>query len=141
MRREHLEDAISHYQQVINLDSEYPGIWFNLGFALRRLQRFDEALEAYRHSIQQEPDDIRPYSEMTAIYMNKGDKRQAGAIIEQGVRANPESPHLHALFASVLSELGDQRAAQRELAEAEVIDPELEIVARVRQQLQTAKKK
>ncbi len=78
---------------------------------------------------------------MTAIYMNKGDKQQARATIEQGVRTNPASPHLHALFASVLSELGDQRAAQRELAEAEAIDPDLEIIARVRQQLQAAKKK
>jgi tetratricopeptide (TPR) repeat protein len=141
MRREHFEDALSHYEQVSKFNPKYPGIWFNQGFAQRRLQHFDEALEAYRRSIQLEPDDIRPYSEMTAIYMNKGDKRQANAIIEQGVRANPESPHLHALFASVLSELGDQRAAQRELAAAEAIDPNLEIVARVRQQLQVAKNK
>ncbi|MBV9257940.1 MAG: tetratricopeptide repeat protein [Ktedonobacteraceae bacterium] len=140
MRREHLEEALSHYQQVTNLDPDYTGIWFNLGFAQRQLQHFDEALEAYRRAIQQEPEDIRPYSEMTAIYMNRGDKRQAGIIVEQGVRANPDSPHLHALFASVLSEQGDQRAAQRELAEAEAIDPDLEIVARVREQLQAAKK-
>ena len=140
MQREHFAEAISHYQQVIDLDPKYPGIWFNLGFAQRRLQRFDEALEAYRRSIQQDPDDIRPYSEITAIYMNRGDKRQARAIVEQGIHANPESPHLHALFASVLSKLGDQRAAQQELAEAEAIDPDLEIVVRVRQQLQAAKK-
>jgi Tfp pilus assembly protein PilF len=78
---------------------------------------------------------------MTAIYMNKDDKQQARAIIEQGVRANPDSAHLHALFASVLSTLGDQRAAQRELAEAEAIDPDIEIIAHVREQVQAAKKK
>ena len=141
MRREQLEEAIPHYERVIQLDPEYTGIWFNLGFAHRHLQRFDEALEAYKHAVQQEPNDMRTYSEMTAIYMNKGDKQQARAIIEQGVHANPDSAHLHALFASVLSTLDDQRAAQRELAEAEAIDPDIEIIPRVRQQLQAVKKK
>jgi tetratricopeptide (TPR) repeat protein len=141
MRREQLQEAIPHYERVIQLDPEYTGIWFNLGFAHRHLQHFDEALEAYKRAVQQEPDDMRTYSEMTAIYMNKGDKQQARAIIEQGVRANPDSAHLHALFASVLSTLDDQRAAQRELAAAEAIDPDIEIIARVRQQLQAAKKK
>ncbi|MBA2392612.1 MAG: tetratricopeptide repeat protein [Ktedonobacteraceae bacterium] len=141
MRREQLEEAIPHYERVIQLDPEYNGIWFNIGFAHRHLQHFDEALEAYKRAVQQEPNDMRTYSEMTAIYMNKGDKQQARAIIEQGVRANPDSAHLHALFASVLSTLDDQRAAQRELAEAEAIDPDIEIIARVRQQLQTAQKK
>jgi tetratricopeptide (TPR) repeat protein len=141
MRREQLQEAIPHYERVIQLDPEYTGIWFNLGFAHRHLQHFDEALEAYKRAVQQEPDDMRTYSEMTAIYMNKGDKQQARATIEQGVRANPDSAHLHALFASVLSTLDDQRAAQRELAAAEAIDPDIEIIARVRQQLQAAKKK
>lgn len=141
MRREHFEDAITRYQQTSKLDPEYPGIWFNLGFAHRLLEHYDEAMEAYRRAILQEPADIRPYSEMTAIYMNQDEPRQARAIIEQGVRANPESPHLHALFASVLSELGDQHAAQRELAQAEAIAPDLEIITRVREQLQAARKK
>jgi tetratricopeptide (TPR) repeat protein len=141
MRHEHFETAIAHYQHVTGLDPEYPGIWFNLGFALRQLKRFDEALEAYRRAIQQEPDDVRSYTEMTAIYMNKGDQRQARTMIEQGVRTNPESPHLHALFASVLSEQGDQQAAQRELAQAEALAPDLELITRVRDQLQAAQKK
>ncbi len=141
MRREHFETAITHYQQVSSLKPDYPGIWFNLGFAQRQIQRFDEAMEAYRRAIQLEPDDIRPYTEMTAIYMNQGDQRQARAIIEQGVRTNPESPHLHALFASVLSELNDPHAAEQELAQAEALNPDLELLTRVREQLQAAKKK
>jgi tetratricopeptide (TPR) repeat protein len=141
MRRGQLEEAIPHYERVIQLDPEYTGIWFNIGFAHRHLEHLDEALEAYKSAVQHEPEDMRTYSEMTAIYMNKGDKQQARAIIEQGVRTNPDSAHLHALFASVLSTLDDQQAAQRELAEAEAIDPNIEIVARVRQQLQATQKK
>jgi len=56
------------------------------------------------------------------------------------VRANPNSAHLHALFASVLFEIGDQHGAHRQIEEAERIDPQLEIVQSVRQYINKAKK-
>ncbi len=141
MRRDQIEKALPHYQRVAELNPNYTGVWFNIGFAQRLLEHFDEALEAYRRAIRQEPGDIRPYAEMAAIYMNNDEKPQARAIVEQGVAANPASAELHALLASVLSEMGDQRTARRELATAEALNPDLEIVARVREQLQSAKKK
>jgi hypothetical protein len=48
---------------------------------------------------------------------------------------------LHALFASVLFELGDVRGAQHEIKEAEEIDPELPIVRDVRQYIDKARKR
>lgn len=135
MRRERMDEAISHFQRVVELNPDYSGIWFNLGFAHRLLGDFDAAELDYQHAIQQEPHDIRPYSELTAIYMNTNKERQARAIVAQGVSANPDSAHLHALYASVLDALGDKRAARRELAEAEEIDPSLEIVQSVHLQI------
>ena len=140
MRREQLEKALAHFQRVTDLSPDYAGIWFNVGFAQRLLGRFDEALEAYRRAIRQEAGDIRPYAEMMAIYMTNNEIQQARAIAEQGVSTNPGSAELHALLASVLFEMGDQRNAQRELANAEAIDPDLEVIARVRAQMAAKKK-
>ncbi len=140
MRREQIEEALSHFQRVTELSPDYAGVWFNVGFAQRLLGHFDEALEAYRRAIRQEPTDIRPYAEMMAIYMNNNEIQQARAIAEQGVSTNPASAELHALLASVLAEMGDQRNAQRELATAEAINPDLEVIARVRAQLAAKKK-
>src|SRR5450755_2741081 len=140
MQREQLEEALSHFQRVTELSPDYAGIWFNIGFAQRLLGRFDDALEAYRRAIRQEAGDIRPYAEMMAIYMTNNEIQQARAIAEQGVSTNPASAELHALLASVLSEMGDQRNAQRELANAEAIDPDLEVIARVRAQMAAKKK-
>jgi tetratricopeptide (TPR) repeat protein len=140
MRREQLEKALAHFQRVTELSPDYAGIWFNIGFAQRLLGRFDDALEAYRRAIRQEAGDIRPYAEMMAIYMTNNEIQQARAIAEQGVSTNPASAELHALLASVLSEMGDQRNAQRELANAEAIDPDLEVIARVRAQMAAKKK-
>ncbi|HEY7415454.1 MAG TPA: tetratricopeptide repeat protein, partial [Ktedonobacteraceae bacterium] len=122
-------------------NANYPGIWFNLGFAYRQLGNFEQADAYYQRAIQNTPTDIRPYAERIAIAMNQGDKQQARTIAEQGITANPDSASLHALLASVLQEMGDQRAAQQRLAEAEAIDPDQPLVQNVRQQLQQAAKK
>jgi len=143
MRRERMDEAIPHYLRVAELDPAYPAIWFNLGFAHRLLGRFDEAKTYYQRAIQVDPNDVRSYSELMAIAMNQGDAQQAREIAERGVQANPDSATLRALLASVLIEIGDINEAQRQLAQAETIDPALEIIQRVRQQMQahTAKKR
>ncbi len=141
MRRERMADAIPHYQRVTETAPDYPGIWFNLGFANRLLGNFVEAEPAYKRAIELEASDIRPYSELTALYMNEPNHEKAHAIIEQGVRANPSSAHLHALFASVLLELGETRNAQRELQTAETLDASLDIVKSVRQYMNEKAKK
>ncbi|HLZ59264.1 MAG TPA: tetratricopeptide repeat protein [Ktedonosporobacter sp.] len=141
MRQERMAEAISHFQRVIEIRPDYPGAWFSLGLAQRLLGRLTEAEESYIRSLQMEPGDIRAYSELIAIAMNQGDKQKARTLAEQGVQANPNSAHLHALLSSVLFELGDQRGAQRQIELAEAIDPELEIVQGVRQYMQKAKKK
>ncbi|GAC1433952.1 MAG: hypothetical protein PVS3B3_01960 [Ktedonobacteraceae bacterium] len=141
MRRERTAEAIPHYQRVTEIDPNYPSIWFSLGFANRLLGNFTEAEQSYKRGIEIEPTDIRLYSELTAIYMNRPDQALARAIVSQGVRVNPESAHLHALYASVLSELGETRNAQQELQEAELLDSSLEIVQAVRSSLHEKTKK
>jgi tetratricopeptide (TPR) repeat protein len=141
MRRERINDAIPHYQRVAELAPSYPGVWFNLGFAYRLQGQLDDAEASYRRAVQLEPGDIRVYSELIAIYMNRDEKQRAREIAELGVRANPDVAQLHALLASVLFEMGEARGAQRELQEAERLDPEQEIVKSVRQYIHSAKKK
>ncbi len=141
LQREHMEEALLHYQKVADLDPDYTGIWFNIGFVHRLLEHFTEAEEYYYRAIQKESSDIRPYSELTAISMNRGDQSKARDIAEQGVRARPDSAHMHALLASVLLETGDQQRAKQEIEEAEAINPEEEIVKRVRQYMNVQKKK
>ncbi len=141
LRRERIAEAIPHYERVASINPQYPGVWFNLGFAHRLLGHSAEAEQYYQQAIRATPEDFRPYSELTALYAGSSDMPRARALLEQGITANPESAQLHALLASLLFEMGDRRGAQRQLDEAESLDPELEIVQRVRQQLHTVKKK
>jgi tetratricopeptide (TPR) repeat protein len=141
MRRERMDEAVAHYRRVADINPRYPGIWFNLGFAYRLLGQLDEAEASYKRALEVEPENEMSYTELVALYMNRQKAEQARTIAEQGVRANPDSAMLHALFASVLAELGDMRGAQREIKEAEEIDPELPVVREVRQYIDKAKKR
>jgi len=141
MRREQMNEAIPHYKRVVESNPQYPGIWFNLGFAHRLLGELEEAEKCYQQAIQADPHDIRACRELAAIYIGAGQLAQAQTIIEEAVQTNPESAHLHDLLASVLFDQGDPRAAQRELEEAERIDPELEVVQRVQQYVHSLKRK
>ncbi len=139
MRLERMNDAIPHYQRVTEIDPRYPGVWFSLGFANRLLGHFEEAEKNYLQGLQVEPGDIRMYSELTAIYMNRSEQEKARAIMEQAVRINPDSAELHALLASVLFEAGDRREAQRQLEAAERINPTADLVESVRQHISSSR--
>jgi tetratricopeptide (TPR) repeat protein len=133
MRREQMGKAITHYQRVTELSPHYSGSWFHLGFAHQLLGHFAEAEAAYRRAITEEPYDIGSYSQLIAMYMKQGHLSKARESAEQGTRNNPGSADLHALLASVLFEMGEVRDADREIAEAEQLNAELEVVKSVRE--------
>ena len=101
----------------------------------------DEAEKLYLHAIEVDSSDPRLYSELTAIYATRGELDKAIDLLERGLRTTPDSPILHALIASTLFEKGNRREAQRHLETAESIDPELELVKGVKEQMSGRHKK
>jgi tetratricopeptide (TPR) repeat protein len=135
LQREQFEVALRHYEQVANIDPNFQGIWFRIGYIQRNLRQFEDAKLSYERAIEVEPQNMMPYSELCAIYMNQKQYTKAREILEQGLRAIPKSVHLLSLLASVYLESGDLRHAQAVLAEAEQVDPNYELVQAVRDEL------
>jgi tetratricopeptide (TPR) repeat protein len=140
LQLERFSEAASHLERVAEINPNYAGIWFNVGYAYRVQKQYAEAEAFYQRAIEQQPDDMRSYSELGSIYMNTQRLPDAYKIVEQGISANPSSAHLKALLAAVLLEMGDRRRSRAMLEEAEQINPNLEIVQAVRQTLETKKK-
>jgi tetratricopeptide (TPR) repeat protein len=140
LQLERFSEAASHLERVAEINPNYAGIWFNVGYAYRVQKQYAEAEAFYKRAIEQQPDDMRSYSELGSIYMNTQRLPDAYKIVEQGISANPSSAHLKALLAAVLLEMGDRRRSRAMLEEAEQINPNLEIVQAVRQTLETKKK-
>ncbi|HVB25429.1 MAG TPA: tetratricopeptide repeat protein [Ktedonobacteraceae bacterium] len=139
--RQQLDVALQHYQQAASLDQNLPEIWFRIGFMQRNLKLYEEAKQSYERAIEQEPRDIRAYSELAVIYMTESNATKAREVVEQGLRAEPRAAQLHALLASIYQESGNLRRAEASLAEAERLNPNLEIVQAMRESLDSARKK
>ena len=69
--RQQLDVALQHYQQAAKLDPNLPEIWFRIGFMQRNLKQYEDAKLSYERAIEQEPRDIRAYSELAVIYMTE----------------------------------------------------------------------
>jgi tetratricopeptide (TPR) repeat protein len=135
LQREQKTVALQHFQRVAEIDPNFPGNWFKIGFMQRNLQQFEDAKVSYERAIETEPQNMMPYSELCAIYANQGQFTRAREVLEQGLRTIPKSVHLLALLSSVYLQTGDLRHAQAVLAEAEQVDPNYELVQAIRDEL------
>ena len=140
MTDEQYDEAIEHFKRVAEINPNYNGVMINLGLAFRRQEKYDEAIVYYQRALEAYPNEIPIYAELGTIYMTTRQLDKALEIVEQGLRYRPDSAHLHALLAAIYSEKGDRRHAQSELAEAERINPDLEVVQAVREMLHTRRK-
>ena len=137
---EQYDEAIEHYIHVAEINPNYNGVLINLGLAYRRQEKYDEAIAYYQRALEAYPNEVPIYAELGTIYMTTQQLDKAIEIVEQGLRLHPNSAHLHALLAAIYSENGDRRRAQSELAEAERINPDLEVVQAVREMIHPKRK-
>jgi tetratricopeptide (TPR) repeat protein len=107
----------------------------------RSLENYPEAELYYKRAIEEEPADVRAYSDLSAIYASQQEFDKARDILSQGIRALPSSAHLRALMAMVYLEKEDRVRAQEYLEEAERLNPNLEIVQAVRELLDQFRKR
>jgi tetratricopeptide (TPR) repeat protein len=140
MMHQKYDEAISHFKRVAEINPNYDGIWLNIGLAYRRQENYDEAEAYYQRALEAQPDDIAACAELGTLYITTHQFDEALETVEQGLRYHPGSAHLHALLAAIHSEKGDRRQAQSALAEAERINPDLEIVQAMREMLYKKRK-
>ena len=140
MMHQKYDEAIAHFKRVSEINPNYKGIWLNIGLAYRRQENYDLAEAYYQRALEAQPDDIAVYAELGPLYLATNHVEEALETVEQGLRYHPNSAHLRALLAVIYSEKGDRRQAQAALAEAERINPDLEIVQAAREMLNKKRK-
>jgi tetratricopeptide (TPR) repeat protein len=140
MVHQNYDEAIARFKRVAEINPNYNGVWLNIGLAYRRQEKYDEAETYYQRAVEEQPNDFAAYAELGTLYIVKMQLDKALEIVEQGLRYHPNSAHLHALLAAIYSENGDRRRAESELAEAERINPDLEVVQAMREMLHTKRK-
>ena len=52
-----MDEAVVHYRKTIEINPEYPGVWFNKGVVLGKLKRYAEEIQAYDRALELNPED------------------------------------------------------------------------------------
>jgi tetratricopeptide (TPR) repeat protein len=128
MEQAQYQKALEHFQSVAVIDPTNAEAWYNLAEAYNLLEQLEEAEINYARAIALEPEIIDYFTALSRMYMEHGQSPKACLVLEEGLRINPGSAQLRAFLALAVSESGDYRKAEELLDEAELLDPELDMV-------------
>ena len=81
---EQYEDALQIYERVLAIDSRNASAWHHRGYALRRLGRFEEALESFDREMELDPVNTE------AVHSNRGYSLQALGRYREAIDAFDE---------------------------------------------------
>ncbi|HEY4386448.1 MAG TPA: tetratricopeptide repeat protein, partial [Ktedonobacteraceae bacterium] len=126
--REQFQEALSHYQRVVDLKPNSAEAWADLGSAYKTLEQFEDAERSYRHAIELEPDNSSYYDALCSLYLDENQSEKALEILNTGLKANPDSAGLYASLAAFYMGRDDYRQAELFLEKAEQLDPDSERV-------------
>ena len=93
--RDELREALTEYQQAINIDRYFPNGYASLGDVYLRMNSYPEALAAYREALAQNPKDTAILLNMGASYQGAGSVGDAEAAYQQVLQIDPSSSAAH----------------------------------------------
>jgi tetratricopeptide (TPR) repeat protein len=128
MEQSQYQRALQHFQRVATIDPTNAEAWYNIAEAYNLLEQLEEAEINYACAIALEPEIVDYFTALSRMYMEHGQISKACLALEEGLRINPGSAQLRAFLALAVSESGDYLKAEELLDEAELLDPQLDMV-------------
>ncbi len=141
VERNAMAEALRHFQRVAELAPHFPSIWYNIGHTYSQLKNTAEAEVYLRRSIEEDPENLSAFAELTSLYVTQQKLDKARETVELSLRIHPNSAHMKAMLASIYMEEGDSKRANAMLEEAERIDPDLEVVKMARRLFNEARRR
>ena len=127
------EEALVHFQNAIDAESNLPGIWYHMGELQLSLSQNDAAEKSFLKSIEVDPTVVEAYADLATLYVEQNNEVEAMHVLEQGMVTNPLAADIKAALAMLYMGTGDLSRAEELIEEAEELDPELELVNIIRQ--------
>ena len=109
-RQQRHEEAIEAYRDVLQIDSEYAPAHSGMGYALLRLERFEEALASLARSASLQPESPEAadrHAAMGRVYQELGRSEEAARQYERALAINPGNAN--ALDSFAVLRFGQQR--------------------------------
>jgi Flp pilus assembly protein TadD len=107
-----LKLAIAWLRAALEVDPTLPDAWANLGVALRRDGKPEEAETAYRRSIELDPEFLPGYQNLVALYSLRGDVDAASVLLEFLEHQKTRNPFLYLAIGDLSKKQGDWEGAR-----------------------------
>lgn len=101
--KERYAEAVQHYSQAVSTYDEFFALWNNLGTALFRLDRYQQAEEAFIRASNINPSDPRPLYNRGLLYRNRGYPDDAKMYFERALEQDPR--YLDALWGTIKADI------------------------------------
>ncbi len=98
-RAEDLAKAVSLYHDIIKLDPTIAEVWSNLGMALYNLDKYEEAISAFRKASVLKPLLLAPHLFAGLGYLKMGSPQKALAPLKAAIVIEPDQPEANLALA------------------------------------------
>lgn len=92
-----LAKAAETFRTVVAIEADFLA-YFNLGYVLVELERYEEALEAFHQCLSLAPNDSATHLEIGYIHLSRGEYSQALRYLQTPLHAYPEDWEIHNLL-------------------------------------------
>ena len=123
LAQERYGDAAMRFRAYLAGGGTNPRVWTQLGVALARDGRNDEAIQALRRAIERVPDAHAAHRSLAAILLARDDVTTALHHAERAVTLNPDDVMSRELLGITLAAHGRPALAAQQFREALRLDP------------------
>jgi tetratricopeptide (TPR) repeat protein len=119
-----IDEAITTFRRVLQLNPRHTLAGYNLGLVLKRADRLAEAADVLKRALEKEPRAETQYL-LGVIAWQQGDTEQAVRALQAAAAANPQYTDAHYTLGAVLASRKDWNGASAALRRAIALHPEL----------------
>jgi predicted O-linked N-acetylglucosamine transferase (SPINDLY family) len=121
-------DALKLIEQACKLRPDGAVYQSNRGQVLERLERFDDAEQAYRMAIALEPDGAEAFNNLGRLLQSRGELEEAEANFLKAIELRPDYAEPHTNLGNLLKDRGDLDAAIEAFRRAVELRPDLSLL-------------
>ncbi|HEX5244934.1 MAG TPA: tetratricopeptide repeat protein, partial [Tepidisphaeraceae bacterium] len=119
-----LVHARQFLEQALQLKSEYPEAWNNLGMIAAQLGHPDEAIADFQKSLAQRPEFLTALLNLGNVYRRRQDFENAQICFGRAIRIQPDDPEVNYGFGMLYAQQGQLQQASEYLEKAIALRPD-----------------